>query len=114
MMHRLRKLILCLMLASLPLQSLAGPAHLYFCDDAQQSWAVGTHDHDSAHHSHDGADAKGDHTAHDCYHNYFSGVIPGAAQQPGLTGASFALAPPDDFRSFFPSRLKRPPLALAA
>jgi len=113
MLERLRNLILCLLLASLPLQSLAGPAHSYLCDDAQQSGAMGTHHHDSGNHSHDGADAGGGFSAHDCYYNYFSGVLPGPVPQPGLTGIGFASAAPEDFRSYFPPRLKRPPLAFA-
>ena len=116
MLVRIRKLALYLLLACLPLQSVAGPAHLLLHDNAAPAAADGLHvdDDGDEHPAHDGAIDQGVNASHDCYQNYFSGVMHGTSQLAGPTGIVYVPAEPAGFDSFFPERLKRPPLTAPA
>ena len=113
---RIRKLVLCLLLACLPLQSVAGPAHLLLCDDATPAAAGGLHVHDDGdeHPAHGGPIDQGADASHDCYQNYFSGVVRSASPDAVPTGIVYDPLGPAGFYSFFPERLKRPPLTALA
>ena len=116
MLIRIRKLMLCLLLACLPLQSVAGPAHLLLCDDATPAAASGLHVHDDGdeHPAHEGPVDQGGTSAHDCCQHYFSGVVHSTSPEAVLTGVVYVPAEPASFDSFFPERLKRPPLTALA
>lgn len=116
MLIRLRKLVLYLLLACLPLQSMAGPAHLLLHDNATPAAADGLHGHDDGdeHPVHDGPIDQGANSSHDCYQNYFSGVVHSTLQVAGPTGIVYVPAGPAGFYSFVPERLKRPPLIVLA
>jgi len=111
MLIRIRKLVLCLLLACLPLQSVAGPAHLLLHDHATPATANGLHVHDDGdeHPADGGPTDEGASSSHDCYQNYFSGVIHGTSQVAGRAGTGYAPAGHADLYSFFPERLDRPP-----
>jgi len=118
MLKRTRKFVLWLLLACLPLQSIAGVAKLPCCDEhdvpALQSTPAPPCDHDAAdppqQDSQNGAHGC---TAMDCSHHYFS-AVPAALQAGSVYhGAVYAQGRPDSFQSFFPERPKRPPLAVA-
>lgn len=116
MLIRIRKLVLCLLLAYLPLQSVAGPAHLLLHDNATQAAADGLHVHDDGdeHPAHEGPADHGGSFSHDCYQNYFSCVLHSTSQVAGLTGSLYVPAAPAGFYFFFPERLDRPPLTVLA
>ena len=116
MLIRIRKLVLCLLLACLPLQSVAGPAHMLLCDDASPAAAGGMHVHDDGdeHPAHEGPADQGGTSPHDCCQQYFPGVLHSSSPDAGPTGIVYVLAGSASFYSFFPERLKRPPLAVLA
>lgn len=116
MLNRIRKLLLYLLLACLPLQSMAGPAHMLLCDDATPGAANGLHLHGDGD-EHPGHEAPADQTgasSHDCCQQYFPGVLLGSSPDAGETGFTFVRVGPASFYSFFPERLKRPPLSVLA
>ena len=114
MVNRIRKLVLCLLLACLPLQSVAGPAHMLLCDDASPAAGIAMHVHDDGdeHPAHEGPDDQGGTPSHDCCQQYFPGVIRGSSPQAGPTAFVYVPAGSVRFHSFYPERLKRPPLAV--
>ena len=116
MLIRIRKLVLCLLLACLPLQSVAGPAHLLLCNDATPAAANGLHGHDDCdgQPANEGPIDQGGASSHDCYQNYFSGVVHSASPETAPTGIVYVPAEPAGFDSFSPERLKRPPLTALA
>ncbi len=111
---RIRHLVLYLLLACLPLQSVAGPAHVLLCDEATQVAAGGSHVHDGGaeHPAHDAPASPGGGFSHDCYQHYFSGVVHGVSPVAGASGPVYGPIGLASFYSFFPERLKRPPLAV--
>ena len=116
MLIRIRKLVLCLLLAWLPLQSVAGPAHRLLCDDATPAAADGLHFHDDGdgHPAHEGPVDQGGTSSHDCCQQYFPGVLHSSSPDAGETGIVYVPAGAACFHSFVPERLKRPPLAALA
>ena len=116
MLIRIRKLMLCLLLACLPLQSVAGPVHLLLCDDATPGAANGLHihDHGDGHPAHEGPIDQGGTSTHDCCHYYFSGVVHSASPEAVPTGVVYVPAEHASFDSFVPEPLKRPPLTALA
>lgn len=116
MLNRIRKLVLYLLLACLPLQSIAGPAHMLLCDDATSAAANGLHIHDDGdeHPAHEGPADQGATSSHDCCQQYFTGVLHGTSPDAGQTGIVYVPVEPTGFYSFVPERLKRPPLAVLA
>ncbi len=113
---RIRHLVLYLLLACLPLQSVAAPAHRLFCDDATPAAADGLHVHDDGdeHPAHDAPAGPGGGSSHDCCQHYFSGVVQSASPDAGPSGLVYVPVRLASFYSFFPRRLKRPPLAVLA
>ena len=113
---RIRNLVLVLLLACLPLQSVAGPAHRLFCDDAAPAAAEGLHVHDAGdeHPAHDAPAGSGGSSSHDCCQHYFSGMVHSTSPEAGPTGLVYVPVRPASFYSFFPERLQRPPLAVPA
>jgi len=113
---RIRKLVLCLLLACLPLQSVAGPAHLLLCNDATPAAANGLHVHDDCdgQPANEGPIDQGASSSLDCYQNYFSGVVHSTLPAAVPTVIVYVPAEPAGFDSFFPERLKRPPLTAPA
>ncbi len=116
MLIRTRKLVLCLLLACLPLQSVAGPAHMLLCDDATPAAANGLHVHDDGdeHPAHEGPADQGGASSHDCCQQYFPGVLHGSSPDASPTGLVYVSVEPATFYSFVPERLKRPPLTALA
>ena len=116
MLIQIRKLVLYLLLACLPLQSVAGPAHLLLHDNATPAAANGLHVHDvgDGHPAHEGPIDQGGASSHDCYQNYFSGVVHSTSPEAVPTGPVYVPAEPASFDSFVPERLKRPPLTVLA
>jgi len=116
MLIRLRNLVLCLLLACLPLQSVAGPAHLLLHDNATPAAADGLHVHDDGdeHPAHEGPADQGGNFSHDCYQHYFSGVMHSTSRNAGQTGTVYVPVVSASFYSFFPEHLKRPPLTVLA
>ncbi len=116
MLIRIRKLVLYLLLACLPLQSVAGPAHMLICDDATPTAASELHVHDDgdAHPAHDGPADQGGTSSHDCCQQYFPGVLHSSSPDAGQTGIVYVPVGSASFYSFFPERLKRPPLDVPA
>lgn len=116
MLIRIRKLVLYLLLACLPLQSVAGPAHMLLCDDATSAAASGSHVHDDGdeHPAHDGPADQGGTSSHDCCQQYFPGVLHSSSPDSSQTGIVYVPVGPASFYSFFPERLKRPPLNVLA
>ncbi len=113
---RIRNLVLYLLLACLPLQSVAGPARMLFCDDATPAAADGLHVHDDGdeHPAQDAPAGPGGSSSHDCCHYYFSGVVHSTSPHAASTEFVYVPAGLASFYSFFPERLKRPPLASLA
>jgi hypothetical protein len=116
MLIRIRKLVLVLLLACLPLQSVAGPAHLPLCDDTTPAASYGLHVHDAGdeHPAHEGPADQGGTPSHDCCQQYFSGVLHSGTPGVGPTERVYVPAGPAGFQSFVPERLKRPPPTLLA
>lgn len=116
MLNRIRKLLLYLLLACLPLQSMAGPAHMLLCDDATPAAANGLHLHDDGeeHPGHEGPADQSGASAHDCCQQYFPGVLLGSLPDTGERGFVSVRTVPASYYSFFPERLKRPPLSCLA
>jgi len=116
MLIRIRKLVLCLLLACLPLQSVAGAAHLLLCDDATPAAASGLHIHDDGdeHPAPEGPVDQGANFSHDCCQNYFSGVVHSTSPEAVPTGIVYVPIGSASFDSFFPEHLKRPPLTAPA
>jgi len=116
MLIRIRKLMLCLLLACLPLQSVAGPAYTLFCDGAMPDAASGlhVHDDDDGNPADDVPIGQDANSLHDCCQHYFSGVVHSTSPEAVLTGVVYVPAEPASFDSFFPERLKRPPLTALA
>ena len=116
MLIRIRKLVLCLLLACLPLQSVAGPARMLLCDDATPAAGYGLHVHDAGdeHPAHEGQADQGGTSSHDCCHQYFPGVLHSGTPDAGPSERVYVPAGPADFQSFVPECLKRPPLTLLA
>lgn len=113
MLIRIRKLVLYLLLACLPLQSVAAPARMLFCDDATPAAANGLHVYDDGdvHPAHEGPADQGGASSHDCCQQYFPGVPHSISPDAGETGIVPVPVKPANFYSFFPERLKRPPLS---
>jgi len=116
MLIRIRKLVLCLLFACLPLQSVAGPAHMLYCDDATPAASNGLHVHDDGgeHPAHEGPADQGGASSHDCCQQYFPGVPHSSSPDAGETGIVYVPVGPAGFYSFFPEPLKRPPLTVLA
>ena len=117
MLIRIRKLVLYVLLALMPLQSVAGAVQAVFCDDAiQHASASGSqhHDSDDGRHHHDDPDDQSSAAAHDGCQHYFSAVLPGFLWVVGQTLLTPEPGGSVPFSSYFPEQLKRPPLALAA
>ena len=116
MLIRIRKLVLYLLLACLPLQSVAAPAHMLFCDDATPAAANGLHVHDDGdeHPAHEGPVDQGGTSPHDCCQQYFPGVLHSTSPDASQTGIVSVPVGSASFNSFFPERLKRPPLTVLA
>lgn len=116
MLIRIRNLMLYLLLACLPLQSVAGPAHLLLCDDATPAAAGGSHVHDDGgeHPAYEGPNDQDGTSSNDCCQQYFLGVPYTRAADAGRTGIGYVPAGPAGFSSFFPQLLKRPPLTALA
>lgn len=116
MLIRIRKLVLYLLLACLPLQSVAGPAHLLLCDHATPGAAYGLHGHDDGdeHPAHEGPADQGGASSHDCCQQYSPGVLHSSSPDAGETGIVYVPAGSAGFCSFFPEPLKRPPLTVLA
>ena len=114
MLIRIRKLVLYLLLACLPLQSVAAPAHMLVCDDATPAAANGLHVHDDGdeHPAHEGPADQGGTSSHDCCQQYFPGVLHSSSLDAGQTGIVYVPVGSGSFDSFVPERLKRPPLAV--
>ena len=115
MLIRIRNLVLYLLLACLPLQSVAGPAHMLFCDDATPAAANGLHVHDDGdeHPAHEGAADQGGTSSHGCCQQYFTGVVHGGTSpEAGAAQLVYVPAGLASFYYFFPEHLKRPPLAV--
>ncbi len=113
MVIRIRRLVLYLLLACLPLQSVAAPAHMLLCDDATPAVADGLHVHDDGdeHPAHEGPVDQGGASSHDCCQQYFPGALHSGSPDAGETGIVSVPVGPASFYSFFPERLKRPPLS---
>ncbi len=113
---RFRKLVLCLLLACLPLQSVAGPAHLLLCDDATPAAANGLHVHEDGdeHPAREGPIDQGAKSSHDCYQNYFSGIVHGTSPDAVPTGIVYVPIGSASCDSVFPERIQRPPLTAPA
>ena len=113
MLIRIRKLVLYLLLACLPLQSMAAPAHMLLCDDATPAAADGLHVHDDGdeHPAREGPVDQGGASSHDCCQQYFPGALHSGSPDAGETGIVSVPVGPAGFYSFFPERLKRPPLS---
>ncbi len=111
MLIRIRKLVLYLLLACLPLQSVAGPAHMLLCDDATPAAADGlqVHDDGDEHPAHEGSVDLSGASSLDCCQQYFPGVLYSSSPHIGETGIVSVPVGPANFYSFFPERLKRPP-----
>ena len=111
MLIRIRNLVLYLLLACLPLQSVAGPAHLLVCDDGTPAAAGGSHVHDNGdeHPAHEGPNDQGATSSNDCCQQYFLGVPHTHAVDAGRTGIVYVRAGSAGFWSFNPEPLKRPP-----
>lgn len=116
MLMRIRNLVLYLLLACLPLQSVAGPAHMLLCDDTAPAAANGLHVHDDGdeHPAHEGPADQGGTSLHDCCQQYFPGVLHSGSPDASQTGIVYVPVGPAGFYSFFPERLKRPPLTVLA
>lgn len=112
MLIRIRNLVLYLLLACLPLQSVAGPAHLLVCGDGTPAAAGGSHVHDNGdeHPAHEGPNDQDGTSSNDCCQQYFLGVPHTRASDVGPTGIEYVPTGPAGFSSFFPEPLKRPPL----
>ncbi|MBI4291845.1 MAG: hypothetical protein HY661_10225 [Betaproteobacteria bacterium] len=116
MRNQIQKFVLCLLLACLPLQSVAAPAHALFCGDAyQQDAQAAAHDHAAGdQHSHDSTGDQAGHAALECCHYYFSAIVPGVAADSPQSVAAFEPRSPASLYFVFPKFPERPPLALAA
>ena len=116
MLIRIRKLVLSLLLAFLPLQSVAGPAHLLFCDESTPAAAYGLHVHDDGdeHPAHEGPADQGGTSSHECCQQYSPGVLHSTSPDAGQTGIVYVPIGSASFYSFFPEGLKRPPLTALA
>lgn len=116
MLIRIRKLMLYLLLACLPLQSVAGPAHLVLCDDATPADAGGWHVHGDGdeHPAHEGLNDQDRTFSNDCCQQFFSGVLHTSASDAERTGIVYIQAGPVGFLSFNHKPLKRPPRAALA
>lgn len=117
MLNQIRKLVLFLLLACLPLQSVAAPAHALFCGDAyHQDASAATHDHGAGdqHSHHDSTSDQTGHAALECCHYYFSAIVPGVTADSPRSVAAFEPRPPASLYFVFPKFPERPPLALAA
>lgn len=116
MLIRIRNLMLYLLLACLPLQSVAGPAHLLLCDDATPAAAGGSHVHDDGdeHPAYEGPNDQDGTSSNDCCQQYFPAVLHSSSSDAGPSGISYVPAGPARFSSFFPALLKRPPLTALA
>ncbi len=116
MLIRIRNLVLYLLLACLPLQSVAGPAHMLVCDDATPAAGTGLHAHDDGdeHPAAEGPADQGRTSSHDCYQHYFSGVVHSSSPDAGQTGIVYVPVGSAGFYFFFPERLERPPLSVLA
>ncbi|OGA20341.1 MAG: hypothetical protein A3I01_04295 [Betaproteobacteria bacterium RIFCSPLOWO2_02_FULL_65_24] len=112
----IRKLVLYLLLACLPLQSVAGPTYMLFCDDATPAAADGLHGHDDGdeHPAQDAPAGPGGISSHDCCQHYFSGVVHGTLPDVSPTRLVYVAVGLASFYSFFPEHLKRPPLTVLA
>lgn len=111
MLIRIRKLVLSLLLVCLPLQSVAGPAHVLFCDDATPAAAYELHVHDDGdeHPAQDAPAGPGGISSHDCCQHYFSGVVHGISPDVNPTRLVYVADGLAGFYSFFPEHPKRPP-----
>ncbi|MBI2318292.1 MAG: hypothetical protein HYY28_11745 [Betaproteobacteria bacterium] len=116
MLIRVGKIALYLLLALMPLQSVASSAQPLFCDSETQQRlsATASHHHDGGLHSHHGMEGENGAATHDgCQHNVPCAV---SASNPVAEFAApvYDTDGPEYFFSHFPEQLKRPPLALAA
>ena len=111
MLIRIRNLMLYLLLVCLPLQSVAGPAHLLLCDDTTPAdsggWRV--HGGGDEHPAHEGPSDQGGAFSNDCCQQYFPGVLHTSASDAGQPGIVYIQAVSVGFLSFKPKPLKRPP-----
>jgi len=116
MLIRICNLVLVLLLACLPLQSVAGPAHILSCDDTTQAAADGLHVHDDGdeHPAQDVPAGAGGISSHDCCQHYFSGVVHSTSLDVSPTRLVYVAVGLASFYSFFPEHLKRPPLTVLA
>lgn len=116
MLIRIRKLVLYLLLASLPLQSVAGPAQLLLCNNATPadtgSWSV--HGGGEVHPAHEESNDQDGAFANDCCQQNFPVVLHSSASDAGQTGIVYIQAGWVGFSSFNPKPLKRPPRAALA
>lgn len=110
---RIRKLVLYLLLALMPLQSVASAAQALFCDsDIEHSAVSASHHHDDG--SHDAMEGESRAAAHDgCHHNVTNGVVAALRCAAEPVPSVYEIDRPEYFLSHFPEQLKRPPLALA-
>lgn len=137
----IRRVILCLLLAAIPVQGMASAAMLFCCDSADAGEAVfeqdasdhhahaatdegapDEHSPHAAHAGHEGAHGGAGHDGHATYAKCGAcaafcsgGVIVSSAigVSPPLSCASPQVAAPAvPFSSFFPDLAERPPLAL--
>ena len=116
MLIRIRKLVLYLLLACLPLQSVAGPAHLVLCEDATPADAGGwrVHGDGDEHPGHEGPNDQDGTFSNDCCQQFFSGVLHASASDAAQTGIVHIQAGSVGFFSFNPKPLKRPPRTVLA
>jgi len=115
MAPHIKKLVLVLALAVMPLQGVAAALSVLFCHDATQMHALhdqGSHDHGVNHDSHqDEGGTTGSHANHLCWHYTISTppVVTLPAALPDFPVR--ALAPESLHDLFIPDRPQRPPLA---
>ena len=116
MLIRIRQLVLYLLLASLPLLSVAGPAHLLLCDDATPAGTGGWHVQGGGdeHPAHEGPSDQDETFSNDCCQQYFPGVLHVSASDAVHTGIVYIQAGSVGFFSFNPNPFERPPRAALA
>jgi hypothetical protein len=113
----MRKLVVLLVLALLPLQAAAGPALALVCNGGEARSAIHanqTHHVDHGLHNHVASGGTSGHgfTGHGCCHFLHTAVLNGASMSIGPAGPIY-LATASIHRSlFFPEQPQRPPLVI--
>lgn len=117
----LKRFVVLLLLAWLPVQAAALPALAMLCDEEgtashdEHAFAVGHGHHNGiSPHSHAAGDDEVGGATHDhgngCCHHLYSAALPVSLEAPRESGSHFDLTPLFSLFSFFPEQPQRPPL----